>query len=142
MSEYETDFVAWANEQGQALRARSMNALDWDNLAEEIEALGRSETDAVVSLLTLAVGHKLRLLARPDDNAAAHWKGEIRTWLSRVAKKHRASMHIDVQKDVYVDAVVDTLAYMPGVSLPSECPWTLAELLAEGEAIRVSAVKR
>ncbi len=44
---YEQDFFAWSEEQGRLLRARSGVGLDWDNLAEEIETLGRSERSEV-----------------------------------------------------------------------------------------------
>ncbi len=39
---YDQDFVRWTEEQAAALRrAKSSNqALDWENLAEEIESLG------------------------------------------------------------------------------------------------------
>ncbi|MGX9991572.1 DUF29 family protein [Rhizobium sp. Z1P35] len=42
---YETDFVQWTREQAALLRALdpSPTGLDADNLAEEIEALGRIE---------------------------------------------------------------------------------------------------
>jgi len=133
LSHYDTDITTWAREQADAIRRRAMNEIDWTNVAEEIESVGRSETDAVASLLTLAVGHKLRLLTMPEANAARHWEGEIRTWLATVVKKHRPSMHIRIE-DVYDLAVVATDAYMPGLDLPDVCPWTLDELLAEGEA--------
>ena len=40
---YEADFYAWAQEQGVLLRTGRLDALDRENLAEEIETLGRSE---------------------------------------------------------------------------------------------------
>jgi hypothetical protein len=43
---YEEDFVRWTEEQSRALRKASQSrvnlALDWQNLAEEIDDLGRS----------------------------------------------------------------------------------------------------
>jgi len=36
---YETDFAAWADEMAAALRARAVDELDWENIAEEIEGL-------------------------------------------------------------------------------------------------------
>jgi hypothetical protein len=43
---YDEDFVAWAQEQAAALRAAARAGsnlrLDWQNLAEEIEDLGKS----------------------------------------------------------------------------------------------------
>jgi hypothetical protein len=47
---YEDDAAAWAEQQAAALRAAarggSNRALDWENLAEEIEALGAAQRSA------------------------------------------------------------------------------------------------
>ncbi|NCC29400.1 MAG: DUF29 family protein, partial [Gammaproteobacteria bacterium] len=43
MSLYDRDFFAWANEQAALLRAGRLAAADIDNIAEEIESMGRSE---------------------------------------------------------------------------------------------------
>ena len=44
---YEEDFVRWTEEQSRALREAALSPtntpLDWENLAEEIESLGRSK---------------------------------------------------------------------------------------------------
>lgn len=44
---YEGDFVAWTKQQAEALRAAAHGAtnrpIDWDNVAEEIDSLDRSE---------------------------------------------------------------------------------------------------
>ena len=36
-------YQAWVREQVQALRKRDLEMLDWDNLAEELEALARNQ---------------------------------------------------------------------------------------------------
>ena len=33
---YDTDILLWSEQQAELLRRRAANALDWDNLAEEI----------------------------------------------------------------------------------------------------------
>jgi len=43
---YETDYYQWTREQAQALRERHFDNIDWENIIEEIEALGRSEYSA------------------------------------------------------------------------------------------------
>jgi hypothetical protein len=40
---YDRDFYAWANEQATLLRAGKLNEADIENIAEEIESMGRSE---------------------------------------------------------------------------------------------------
>jgi hypothetical protein len=42
------------------LRRRAANSLDWDNLAEEVEAVGLSQLHAVMSHLRLALLHDLK----------------------------------------------------------------------------------
>ncbi|ULP74193.1 hypothetical protein BDGGKGIB_03856 [Nodularia sphaerocarpa UHCC 0038] len=40
---YETDFLAWISQQYLALSRRDVTALDWENLAEELDAMGIRE---------------------------------------------------------------------------------------------------
>ncbi|MBV8359495.1 MAG: DUF29 domain-containing protein [Deltaproteobacteria bacterium] len=64
---YECDFALWLDEQAQALKERRAAALDWDNLAEEIEGLARSDRRALRSYLENALLHMLEL---------AYWDAE------------------------------------------------------------------
>ncbi|WP_292117314.1 DUF29 family protein [Mesorhizobium sp.] len=41
LTPYEADFVQWCAEQGSLLREGRLSELDRENLAEEIESLGR-----------------------------------------------------------------------------------------------------
>jgi hypothetical protein len=76
---YDSDFHAWAREQAQALRARGAgrNGLDYDNLAEEVEDLGKSLSRACRSLVERILEHllKMRFVAAPE--ARGHWRGEL-----------------------------------------------------------------
>jgi hypothetical protein len=57
---YDADFHDWALSQARALRDRRGGVLDWDNLAEEIESLGRSDQREVTSRLTTLLVHLLK----------------------------------------------------------------------------------
>jgi hypothetical protein len=145
MSNYDTDIVLWSERQADLLRRvaageRVNDQVDWENVVEEIESVGRSETDAVMSLLTNVMDHRLRLIGWPDHPAAKHWQHEIRAWLARIARRHRASMHIEAElAALYRIARLDMDAHMldagpSAAPLPETCPWTLDQLLAEAEA--------
>ena len=41
--EYNQDFSQWLSQQAYLLKNKMIDKLDFDNLAEELEALGRSE---------------------------------------------------------------------------------------------------
>ena len=62
---YETDFAEWAGTQSGALRRRDARELDWDNLAEEIEALARNDKRAMRSHLTNLLKHLIKWKIQP-----------------------------------------------------------------------------
>jgi Domain of unknown function DUF29 len=53
---YEQDFYAWTQEQGALLRDQKTQALDYVNLAEEVESLGKSQQHALENRLEKLVG--------------------------------------------------------------------------------------
>ena len=60
------DFYAWANEQAALLRAGRLSEADIENIAEEIESMGRSERRELVSRLTVLLVHLLKWRYQPD----------------------------------------------------------------------------
>jgi hypothetical protein len=62
---YDTDFYAWANEQAALLRAGRLAEADVENIAEEIESMGRSERRELVSRLTVLLLHLLKWRYQP-----------------------------------------------------------------------------
>ncbi len=48
---YEKDFVQWTEEQAKALSEHNEKALDWENLKEEIDNLGKEQIYPVHSFL-------------------------------------------------------------------------------------------
>jgi hypothetical protein len=59
-AEYERDFYSWLLEQARYLREGRFDALDRDNLAEEIESLGREQFNKLVSALRVLMLHVLK----------------------------------------------------------------------------------
>ncbi|WP_174299611.1 DUF29 domain-containing protein [Caulobacter sp. S45] len=57
---YSTDFYGWTQDQADALRRRSVNEIDWDNLLAEIEDLGGSTRRELRSRLALIIQHLLK----------------------------------------------------------------------------------
>src|SRR5690242_9861574 len=76
---YDTDILVWSERQADLLRrlaaGERVNAdVDWDNVIDEVETVGRAELNAVESLLLQAMIHLLRLQAYPHDDPAGHWR--------------------------------------------------------------------
>jgi Domain of unknown function DUF29 len=74
---YEEDFFAWTQEQAELLRAREQRGLDWDNLAEEIDSMGRRERRELESRLRLILHHLLKWQAQPGLRGRS-WQSTLR----------------------------------------------------------------
>lgn len=128
---YETDFYQWTIEQAQALRERKIADLDWENVIEEIEALGRSDYDAVASLLMRQIEHLLKIDYTPLEECYKKWRVEIEAFKIGIKRKISPRMKPKLEKDleeIYQDAVrLVSLEY--GINLPKSCPYFLKDLL-------------
>src|ERR1700722_8217090 len=62
---YEQDFHAWTLQQAELLRARKLDCADLDNIAEEIESMGRSVKRELTSRLTVLLLHLLKWRFQP-----------------------------------------------------------------------------
>ena len=62
---YERDFYAWANEQAALLRAGKLDSADIENIAEEIESMGRSEKRELINRLAVLLLHLLKWRFQP-----------------------------------------------------------------------------
>jgi hypothetical protein len=74
---YDTDFVRWTEEQAAAIRAaaasRTNLPIDWENVAEEIEDLGRSIRRELGARLQTIVEHLLKLELSPAREPRQGW---------------------------------------------------------------------
>ena len=57
---YDRDFYSWSCQQAQLLREKKFEQVDWINVIEEIEDLGRSEYRALVSAIEQLTLHLLK----------------------------------------------------------------------------------
>jgi hypothetical protein len=65
-AEYERDFYSWLMEQAGHVRAGRWDALDRENLAEEIESLGREQFNKLESALRVLLMHMLKWDHQPE----------------------------------------------------------------------------
>ncbi|HXC15200.1 MAG TPA: DUF29 domain-containing protein [Stellaceae bacterium] len=74
---YEEDFVRWTEEQAAALRQAAGLAtnlpLDWANLAEEIDSLGRSQSRELGSRIAVVIEHLIKLETSPAIEPRSGW---------------------------------------------------------------------
>lgn len=140
---YDDDIVTWAEEQAAALRALATrsdlsDAVDWENVAEEIESVGRSQIHAVESLLAQLLAHLLKQISAPTVRANPHWRKETATFHSAARLRYEESMRRRIRLDdvwrlAQANAESALIAYGDAIlpRLPTRCPFSIDELLAE-----------
>jgi len=76
---YETDYYLWLKTTVHHLRDRDFSAIEWENLIEELESIGKSEKRALQSLLTRLLEHLFKLAYWESEKARSgnHWASEI-----------------------------------------------------------------
>ncbi len=57
---YDIDFALWIEDTVNQLKSRNLENLDWDNLIEEIESLGKRDKRELESRLTTLFEHALK----------------------------------------------------------------------------------
>ena len=150
---YHDDIVAWAEQQAAASRELAgrpelSNAVDGENLIEEVECLGRSEWKGVASQLRNALAHILKGYCGPDALSRLAWSVETNTSLREARDDFRNSMRQNLDVDVMwtkafrqaADALTPYRVVIPP-RIPERCPFTLDDLLDESLTYD-SAVRR
>lgn len=102
---YETDILAWSEQQAEALRELTRrrdlpNALDLAHVVEEIEDVGQSELNAARSFVRLILRHAAKCLADPETRSVLHWHVEIANWQSELVDRVSPSMRHRIDLDV------------------------------------------
>lgn len=101
---YQTDYYAWTKQQAAALRAmaarRESSTLDLENLAEEVESLGRSDLNTVRSQVRRIIEHLLKLEFSPSTLPRADWRYSVAQARDEVEDHITASMYPDVAADL------------------------------------------
>jgi hypothetical protein len=138
---YDEDIVLWSERQGLLLRRRAAGELvndaelDWPNIAEEVESMGRAEQDQLINRLALLLAHLLKWRFQPDRRG--------NSWRLTILEQRRRALRIvsrspslrprldDILSEAYGDAVLiaERETELPGETFPSICPWTFDEAM-------------
>jgi len=129
---YESDVIAWANEQARLLRAGRFDALDIEHIADEIEDVGKSEQRELESRMAVLLSHLLKWQHQPERRGSS-WERTIKEQRKAIARRiaKTPSLKADLQdadwwEGVWGDALIKA-AGETGIEfdrLPSACPWS------------------
>ena len=132
---YEVDDVQWLEETIQLLKNNQLEALDIENLIEELEDLGSEKRNAVVSLLEQVIRHLLLLeyWTTEKERNLGHWEAEITGFRTQLKRKLSTNLR-NYLRDELPTIYADGLGYVQrktcfNVNFPEVCHYTLEELL-------------
>ena len=132
--DYQADFYAWTQQQAKLLRNKKIEQIDWCNLAEEIEDMGRSEKRQLESRLEILIMHLLKWQFQPNLRSRS-WQLTIKEQRLRVKKllaenpSLKSKLAVSQEK-IYPLAVISAEKETGLSSFPEVCPYDLAEILA------------
>jgi hypothetical protein len=134
---YDEDFYAWTQQQAALLRAKEWRELDYGNLAEELEALGKRDRRESEHRLEILVMHLLEWRYQPERRERSRgWRSTIREQRRRLARllQDSPSLRSEIPAlldDGYPHACGKALdeTRLPPEVLPPTCPWTAVQVL-------------
>ena len=74
---YESDFLAWCERTVSQLKAKDLENLDFENLIEEIESLGKSERRELRNRLLVLIAHILKRMYVNNSENFNGWEVAI-----------------------------------------------------------------
>ena len=132
---YDTDFIQWIDRATELLKQGQFDALDIENLIEEVESLGRSEKNALKSNLSVLLMHLLKWQYQVSKRTNS-WKFTIIEHRDRIQLSLESSPSL---KQFYRDALDKRYAVAKkkaaletGLDIntfPAKCPYTAEQVL-------------
>lgn len=132
---YEEDYQQWLDKTVLLLKNRQVDSLDYEHLIEELEALGREQKNAVESLVIQIIQHLLFYhywSSQREDNQR-HWRGELIGFRTQLELRLTTNLrnHLSNRLDYLYGKAKKMAEVKTDLKLPSENPYTLADILDE-----------
>ena len=132
---YEQDYLQWIETTVEKLRSQDYPNVDWENLIEEIEDMGRSERRSLESNLIVVLFHLLIRQYQPECRSGS-WERSIIEHRRRINKAIKESPSLkpyleNIFAECYPEAVKQAKAEtgLPLETFPTECPYSLTEAI-------------
>ena len=153
---YERDFYSWSMQQADALKRRDFNAVDWENVIEEIADLGKTQQHNWEAFCARVIEHMLKIdyYREATEKVLEHWLQEILDFRQEMAKLIKQNPGLKGQyAEMFAEAWDDGRGYArrrlaeydedndPQTTwkkalrerdrmLPAECPYRLEDVTA------------
>lgn len=138
ISLYEADYLSWLDATADALKRKDYGVIDWENIIEEIEDMGRRERQSLKSNLVILLLHLLKWQFQPDKQSNS-WKASIIEHRQRLEDSVEASPSLKPYLETLLTKAygnaVERAAAETGLSeaaFPQDCPYTLNQIMSKG----------
>jgi hypothetical protein len=134
---YDEDFFAWTQEQARLLRDGDLADIDAQNLAEEIESMGKSDRREIRNRLVVVLAHLLKWQFQATARSNS-WSSTIREQRRRIGLVIEDSPSLrafvaenldDAYRKARLDAADETELALS--IFPAACPFTTEQVLSE-----------
>lgn len=132
---YDKDFYAWSNEQAALLRSGKLSFADIENIAEEIESMGRSEKRELVNRLKVLLLHLLKWRFQPALRCKS-WRLTIMEQRREVTRHLADNPSLKARLgetigDAYGDATIGAAREtdLDLDAFPASCPWSFDQIM-------------
>jgi hypothetical protein len=139
---YETDFTAWTDQTVQLLKHRNFTEIDLEHLIEELEGVGHSNRDELVSRFVILIAHLLKWQFQLEQlsNLYGHfaggsWRATINLQRLEIRRKVKRNPSLknfmkEAVEEAYPDAI--DLAHkdtnLPISTFPNTCPYSIEQI--------------
>jgi Domain of unknown function DUF29 len=137
---YTRDYYGWIQRNVYAIRAGRIDRVDWSNIAEELEDMGKSEKRALRSQLARLMAHLLKWAYQPKRRPTSQnsWRATIKHSRGSINEFLQESPSLKPQlPEIVAAAFGDALAQVLSETglleqtFPAACPWNLEQMTAE-----------
>ncbi|MBF0343767.1 MAG: DUF29 domain-containing protein [Nitrospirae bacterium] len=132
---YDTDFYQWTIYNAALLRQGRFSELDVENIAEEIETMGRSEKRELINRLSVLIMHLLKLQYQPQQHSKS-WITTIGSQRTDIEFLLEDSPSLEHEIELIIEKAYERAKVRfqkdTGISqerLPDSCPYTFEQLI-------------
>ncbi len=136
---YETDFYQWTQQQADLLRQGQFNRIDLDseNIAEEIESMGKRDRRAIGGYLQNVLMHMLKWRYQPERRGTS-WRLSIENGRYQILDLLDESPSLTAQMDTLTTKeyrrarkVASLETGLPLTMFPDECPFSIEQITGD-----------
>lgn len=134
---YDRDYYAWAKHNAELIRQGKFTQIDAENIAEELESMGKSQRRELTSRLTVLLTHLLKWQFQAEKRTNS-WASTIITQRAEIRYLLADSPSLKAELDAAIQTAYsvarDRAEVETGISstlFPETCPYTFDQIMAK-----------